>query len=145
VRFSRRPCSRGHLRQGANPTACEKCVFTSPTRSLASVHDTEPGNVGVAAMLVAVVGCASQPIPDADTHPVASARILAPAYLEDTPGSGVVTVKQDTGLMGSGCYLQLLFDTQPVANLRTSEGIVLHFRRVNTSSPSRWPEAVCVC
>jgi hypothetical protein len=71
-------------------------------------------------------GCATQPLSDAKTSPVPRDRILLPSYLEALPDTGVVAVKRDSGLLGSGCPLQFLVDTQPVANLKSSERVVLH-------------------
>jgi hypothetical protein len=53
-------------------------------------------------------------------------RILAPQYIEAAPDSGVVAVKRDPGFMSGGCRMQLLFDEQPVAELKQAERIVLH-------------------
>jgi hypothetical protein len=76
--------------------------------------------------MLGVGSCASHPVPDAETHPPPPERILVPSYLEAAPGTGVVTVKRDAGWKAGICSMHLLVDTQPVADLRTSERVVLH-------------------
>jgi hypothetical protein len=73
-----------------------------------------------------VAGCATAPIPDAETSLVPRDRVLNPAYLEAEPNTGVVAVKRDPGLMAGGCKFEILVDAQPVAQLKTSERVVLH-------------------
>lgn len=83
--------------------------------------------VCVTGMLMVVGGCrATHPVADADTHPPPPERILAPAYLEAAPGSGVVSFTRDAGSEYSACTLQARVDARPVALLRPSERVVLH-------------------
>jgi hypothetical protein len=83
--------------------------------------------VWVTGMLMVVGGCSgTHPVPDSDTHSPPPERILAPAYLEAAPGTGVVSVKRDAGSEGSACTLQVRVDARPVALLRTSERVILH-------------------
>lgn len=77
-------------------------------------------------LVLLVAGCATEPVPDAETSPVPRDRVLAPQYLEAAPGTGVVEVKRDPGFLAGGCRMQLLFDEQPLAELKTAERIVLH-------------------
>jgi hypothetical protein len=81
----------------------------------------------VTGMLLVVGGCqATQPVADADTPPPQSEHILAPAYLEAAPGTGVVSVTRDAGPEDSTCTFEVRVDTRPVATLRPSERVVLH-------------------
>lgn len=80
-----------------------------------------------AAMLGAVVcGCATSPVPNAETDAVPHDRILAAQYLQDSLDTGTVSVKRDAGFLGKACSVRLSVDDQPVADFRTSERLVLH-------------------
>lgn len=82
--------------------------------------------VCVTGTLIVVGGCpATHPVPDSETHPPPAERVLAPAYLEAAPGTGVVSVKRDAGW--EACTLQFRVDTRPVVLLRASERVILHF------------------
>jgi hypothetical protein len=53
-------------------------------------------------------------------------RVLEPAYLVEAPGTGQVTVKRDSGFLGSGCAARVFIDAVPVVELMPSEKAVLH-------------------
>lgn len=80
----------------------------------------------LAAAVLGLSSCTTQPVTDAETSPVPRNRVLAPQYLEAAPGTGVVAVKRDPGFMAGGCRMQLLLDEEPVAELKQAERIVLH-------------------
>ena len=81
--------------------------------------------VCVTGMLTVLGGCpATHPVPDSDTHPPPPERILASAYLEAAPGTGVVSVKRDAGW--EACTLQVRVAGRPVALLRAAESVTLH-------------------
>lgn len=71
-------------------------------------------------------GCATSPVSNADAVPVSRERILDPAYLENKPGTGQVTLKRDSGFLGGGCAARVFVNAVPVVELRTSEKAVLH-------------------
>jgi hypothetical protein len=97
------------------------CVAISTTTAFRVVWVTE--------MLLVVGGCqATHPVADADAHPPPPAQILAPEYLEATPGTGVVSVTRDAGSEGSACTVQVRLSGMPVAMLRPSERVVLHLQ-----------------
>lgn len=77
-------------------------------------------------LLAATAGCATRPVPNALSAFVPSDRILDATYLRSAPGTGVVTLKRDAGLGGSACAARVYVNTRPIADLRTSEKIVLH-------------------
>lgn len=96
------------------------CIATSTTTRLRFLC--------IAGILVVMGGCeATHPVAaPADMHSPSSDRILAPSYLEATPGSGLVSVTRDAGSQYRACDLQVRVAGQPVALLRTSEKVILH-------------------
>ena len=96
----------------------------------------------VSTVLLALSGCATSPVPDSETKPVPSDRIIAPKYLEAAPDTGIVTVKRDRGVGGSACSIRFFVDAQPVADLRTSERVVLHLP-VGEHVLSAHPNGMC--
>jgi hypothetical protein len=53
---------------------------------------------------------------------------LHATLLQNTENSGEVTVKRDSGMMGSGCLSRVYIDAKAVADLDTSEKVVLHLK-----------------
>lgn len=78
----------------------------------------------IVAAAVAATGCASAPTPDADAVPART--ILAPAMTVASVGSGVLVVKRDRGLTGSGCEHRLAIDGTPFAVLRVGEVVTIY-------------------
>jgi hypothetical protein len=71
-------------------------------------------------------GCATSPVASSDAKLVSGERLLDRTYLEDRPGTGRVTLKRDSGFLGGGCTTRVFVNAKPIADLRTSEKVVLH-------------------
>lgn len=66
-------------------------------------------------------GCATQPVPNSEASAVPQDRILDAAVFEPKDGFGKVTVKRDSGFVGSICATRLFIDAKPTADIRISE------------------------
>ena len=95
-----------------------------------------------AAIVVSVTGCATRPISNADALPVPAERIIDSRYSQAATDTGQITVKRDSGLGGSACSSRIFVNAKPVADLRTSEKIVL-FLPAGDHVLSAWPNGAC--
>lgn len=77
-------------------------------------------------LLIALAGCATQPVPSSAAKMIPTDQVIDPTYLPDRPGTGSVTIKRDSGFLGGGCTTRVLVNASPVADLKHSEKIVLH-------------------
>src|SRR6266540_1795775 len=75
--------------------------------------------VGLLGLLL--TACATQPVTVYQATAVPSARILAPQLISQTPQTGSLIIKRDSGLMGSACTVRVFIDAVPVADLAPSE------------------------
>lgn len=80
----------------------------------------------VAVLSFCLFGCASQPISNLDAISVPTERLLDSKYLHRSPNSGEVTVKRDSGFTGSACSTRIFVNGKPVADIRTSEKVVMY-------------------
>lgn len=94
------------------------------------------------AFAVAVSGCATQPVSNAEATSVSTDRILDSRYLQPIPDAGQVTVKRDSGMGGSACSSRIFVNAKPVADLRTSEKVVLYLP-TGEYIFSAWPNGIC--
>jgi hypothetical protein len=83
-------------------------------------------SVFLALAIAACAGCATQPVSDSNASLVPGKRIVDSTYLEAKPGTGQVTLKRDSGIIGAACSVRLFVDAKPIADIRTSEKVVLH-------------------
>lgn len=79
--------------------------------------------VALLAVAQFICGCATTPVSTSEARPVATDRILSSAYSSQRPGSRLVIVKRDTGMMGLTCPSRVLIDGHPVADLATGEKV----------------------
>lgn len=69
-----------------------------------------------------VIGCATQPVPNNEAVSVP----VDASYLHITRNSGKVTIKRDSGMGASACSTQLFVNAQPIADIDTSEKVVIY-------------------
>jgi type IV pilus biogenesis protein CpaD/CtpE len=93
----------------------------------------------IAALLSA---CASQPISNIDAIPVAGTSVLSPALLQQRPGTYAVTIKRDAGFMGGACSTRIYVDGQAVADIQTSEKVVVYLLEGDHIFSAR-PNGIC--
>lgn len=93
-------------------------------------------------ILIVLSACASRPISSALSIPVPIERILDATYLQAAPGTGEVTVKRDSGFIGSVCSSRIFVDGRPVADIRIEEKVVLYIPE-GDHILSAWPTGVC--
>jgi hypothetical protein len=77
--------------------------------------------VVVVAACSILAACATRPVSNAHVVPVPTSRSLSTQFLTEQPGTGKITVKRDSGLMGAACAARVYIDGQPMADLRSSE------------------------
>lgn len=94
------------------------------------------------AFAIAIVGCATTPVPDSATSSVPTDRLYAPAMARPVTGGGSINVRRDSGLMGSACSTRVWINGQPAADLRTSERITIHVE-AGDHIVSAQPNALC--
>lgn len=73
-----------------------------------------------------MAACATTPVPTSEASFVPSDRILEPKLLQPSSGTGLVTVKRDSGFAGSACSARIFVNGNPVADIRPIEKVVLH-------------------
>ena len=75
-----------------------------------------------------LVGCSTTPVLTSDAIPVSKERILEQGikYQSSAPNTGQVIVKRDAGTMGWLCTARIFINSNPVADLETSEKISLY-------------------
>jgi hypothetical protein len=76
-------------------------------------------------LILSLTACATQPVYVSQAAPVPSARILAPQWLSRGPYTGPLTIKRDSGFMGSACTIRVFVDAVAVADLAPSEKVEL--------------------
>ena len=72
-----------------------------------------------------LTACATSPITVQQASAVPSSRVLAPQWISQTPYTGSLVVKRDSGFMGSACTIRVFVDAVPVADLATAEKVEL--------------------
>lgn len=78
------------------------------------------------ALLVSLLGCASTPVPTSSARNVPAERVLNASLLKPMDGYGQVIVKTDAGLSSPFCKVRVFANGTPVADMATSEKIVLY-------------------
>ena len=78
----------------------------------------------IAVCTVALVGCATHPVPTSEALPVPTDRVFAFQTPIDKP-SGTLIVVRDKGLSASGCPMAFYIDGTLAAHLRTGESTTL--------------------
>jgi hypothetical protein len=94
------------------------------------------------AVALAVAGCATRPVSNSEASHVPSSRIIDSKLLQPSPDSGVVTVKRDSGFGGSACSSRVFVNAKPVADLQTSEKVVVYLP-AGEYVFSAWPNGIC--
>ena len=91
---------------------------------------------------IVLAGCATRHISNTLAIPVPMERILDTRYLQPGPEIGEVTVKRDSGFGGSACSSRIFVDGRPVADIRSSEKVVLYLPK-GDHILSAWPNGIC--
>lgn len=93
-------------------------------------------------LAIALQGCATRPLSNAESKPIPSAQIIDSRYLNKTSNTGTVTVKRDSGFGGSACSSRVFVNAQPIADINAAEKVVLYLP-ANEYIISAWPNGVC--
>lgn len=96
--------------------------------------------VFIAAVIVS--GCATRPTSNSESKPVSSNRIIDDRYLNSVPNAGIVTIKRDSGFMGSACTSRVFVNAKPMVDLNSAEKIVLYLP-ADKYILSVWPNGIC--
>jgi len=73
-------------------------------------------------------GCATTPTPTSEAKPVPIDRILNGALARPSTGAVPVTIKRDTGFMGSACAARVFVNGAAVAELHTGELVTVYLQ-----------------
>jgi hypothetical protein len=93
--------------------------------------------------LIAVLfaSCATQPISNQAAMMAPSSQILDRTTFASHPDTVEVTIKRDSGFGGSACSSRIYVDGNPVADIRSSEKIVVYLTKTEHilgASPNGW-------
>lgn len=91
---------------------------------------------------VLLTACASQPVSNAEAVAVSAGSVLSPALLQQRPGTHAVTIKRDAGFMAGTCSSRIHVDGQPVADIQTSEKVVVYLPEGDHIFSAR-PNGIC--
>lgn len=79
------------------------------------------------ALLVMLAACATTEVETLKAPAVAHNRDFVGGELQTgRPGKSTLIIKRDRGVQGLACYLRILVDEMPVADLDRGEKVVLH-------------------
>jgi len=78
------------------------------------------------ACLAVLAGCATTAIDTSEAPSAPPDRIFGGEALTGRPGKATVIVTRDKGFQGFACFLRILVDASPVADLDRGEKVVLH-------------------
>ncbi|KGT86142.1 lipoprotein [Erwinia typographi] len=95
-------------------------------------------------LLVLVLGgCATKPVSNQAAKTVPKDRMLNTSLLTKTSAdAGTVTIKRDSGFAGSACLTRVYIDGKEIADLDTSEKVVI-FPSSGNHVFSAWPKGIC--
>jgi len=102
-------------------------------------------NIRIIVILIvgmAIPGCATTPIPNTVATMAPASQILDNSYFKAEPELVEVTVKRDSGIIGSACSSRIFVDGKPVANINVSEKIVLYLTKTDHMLGA-WPNGIC--
>ena len=106
------------------------------------MHHTLAVRLLLPAFVLSSAGCATRPVSNADARSAPAAQVIDASYLKAGAGSGRVTVKRDSGIGGSACSSRVFVDAKPVADLNTSEKIIIYLLP-GDHVLSAWPNGAC--
>lgn len=86
-------------------------------------NTSRTSSVALALSLAVLAGCATSPVSYSEASTVPNSRVLAPELLSERPGTARITIKRDSGFMGSACTYKVFMDGRPVAQLRGGERV----------------------
>jgi hypothetical protein len=96
----------------------------------------------VSSLILSIAGCATRPVSTAESKPVSMANILDSRFLVNSPGSGTVVIKRDSGVFGSACTSRVFVNAKPTADLAPIEKLVLYLPPGDYIF-SAWPNGIC--
>lgn len=106
---------------------CRGCAMTRRRAGAAHLRGRVFRRLTLAlACLAMLAGCATTAIETAEASSAPPDRVIGGEALTGRPGKATVIVKRDTGFQGSACFLRILIDAAPVAELGRGEKVVLH-------------------
>ena len=82
-------------------------------------------NYCIAAIAALSAGCATTPVSNSEAQVVPDSRIHSRQWLAPASGTSMLTIKRDSGFTGAACSVAVFMDAEPIADLRTSEKVVL--------------------
>lgn len=80
----------------------------------------------IAALLLSISGCATEPMATSAAAPVPQTRMLAADLARPTVGSASLIMKRDSGLNNVACNFRLFVDGRPFADIAAGEKVQIH-------------------
>lgn len=97
----------------------------------------------IALLALLLAGCATKPVLTSQAKNVPDVRVLNSEFLiSKTQNNGMVTIKRDSGFSGSACLTRVYIDGKEIADLDTSEKVVI-YPTLGNHVFSAWPKGVC--
>jgi len=91
---------------------------------------------------ILLCSCATRPISNLEAVMAPKDRVLNTQHLSPSPNTGTVVIKRDKGFGGSACSTRIFVNGEPIADIQTSEKIVLYLPK-NEYVLSAWPNGIC--
>lgn len=92
--------------------------------------------------VIMLAGCATKPVTNEQAKDVPSKQIIDSSLLSRKTGTGQVIIKRDSGFMGSACMSRVYIDGKEIADLDTSQKIVV-YPTIGEHIFSAWPKGIC--
>lgn len=92
--------------------------------------------------MIALTGCATKPVTNEQAKDVPNKQIINVSLLSEKVGTGKVIIKRDSGFAGSACMTRVYVDGVELADLDTSQKIVL-YPNIGEHIFSAWPKGMC--
>lgn len=93
--------------------------------------------------MIGLAGCATKPVSTQLAKNVPAERVLNSSLLQQNGSDvGTVTIKRDSGFSGSACLTRVYIDGKEIADLDTSEKVVIH-PSLGIHVFSAWPKGIC--
>ncbi|WP_145507270.1 hypothetical protein [Yersinia alsatica] len=89
-----------------------------------------------------LAGCATSPVATKDAKMVPDKQILDSSITQSKDNTGKVIIKRDSGFIGSACSTRVFVDGKEVADLDTSEMIIV-YPTYGEHIFSAWPKGIC--
>lgn len=93
-------------------------------------------------VLLSISGCATSPVSNSEALHVEQNKVYSTSFTQYSPSKVKVTIKRDSGFMGSACSTRVYLDGIPLTDLNPKEKIIV-FLDKDTFIISAQPNGLC--